>query len=187
MKKLCLGLMAVLCAAGVSAAEYKIDSNHANARFAANHFGTSTNTGGFYGLTGTVSYDAKAQTGSVDVVIPMSALNTGLPGFDKHLKSKDFFNAEKFPEMRFQSTKWHFQDGKVAAVDGNLTLLGQTHPVTLKAKQFNCYLSPMLKAQVCGGDFEAVIDRTQWGMNYGVAFGMTKEVKLDIQIEASKI
>lgn len=182
-----MALLAVMCATGAAAAEYKIDSNHANARFAANHFGTSTNTGGFYGLSGTVQYDPKAQTGSVDIVIPLSTLNTGLPGFDKHLKSKDFFNAEKYPEMRFQSTKWHFQDGKVTAVDGNLTLLGKTQPVSLKAKQFNCYNSPMLKAQVCGGDFEAVIDRTQWGMDYGVAYGLTKEVKLDIQIEAAKM
>ena len=44
----------------------------------------------------------------------------------------------------------------------------------------------MLKTEVCGGDFETVIDRTQWGMNYLVNAGMTKNVKLDIQIEAAK-
>ena len=64
--------------------------------------------------------------------------------------------------------------------------MGKTHPVTLKATKFNCYQSPMLKTEVCGGDFETVIDRTQWGMNYLVNAGMTKNVKLDIQIEAAK-
>ncbi len=60
-----------------------------------------------------------------------------------------------------------FQKGnKVSSVDGTLTLLGQTHPVTLKATKFNCYNSPMLKTEVCGGDFETVIDRSKWGMNY---------------------
>lgn len=74
----------------------------------------------------------------------------------------------------------------MSSVDGTLTLLGQTHPVTLKATKFNCYNSPMLKTEVCGGDFETVIDRSKWGMNYLVAAGMSKNVKLNIQIEAAK-
>ena len=69
---------------------------------------------------------------------------------------------------------------------GKLTLLGQTHPVTLKANTFNCYQSPMLKREVCGGDFETTIDRTQWGMDYGVSFGMPKTVRLIVQAEAIK-
>ena len=88
--------------------------------------------------------------------------------------------------MRFVSTKFHFQDKKVTEVEGNLTLLGETHPVTLKATKFNCYDSPMLKTQVCGGDFVTTIDRTQWGMNYLVDMGMTKNVEIAIQIEAAK-
>ena len=142
--------------------------------------------GGFYNLTGTVAFDPKAQTGSVDVRIPVSSLNTGNARFDEHLKSADLFNAAQYPEMRFQSSKWHFKGNKVSSVEGTLTLLGQTHPVTLKATKFNCYNSPMLKTEVCGGDFETVIDRSKWGMNYLVAAGMSKNVKLNIQIEAAK-
>ena len=67
-----------------------------------------------------------------------------------------------------------------------ITLLGKTAPVTLKATQFNCYDSPMLKREVCGGDFETTIDRTQWGMNYGVEWGFPKNVRLVVQIEAVK-
>ncbi|WP_204354408.1 YceI family protein [Mannheimia varigena] len=88
--------------------------------------------------------------------------------------------------MRFVSTKFYFADKKVTKVEGNLTLLGQTHPVTLKATKFNCYDSPMLKAEVCGGDFVTTIDRSQWGMNYLVDVGMTKDVEIAIQIEAAK-
>ena len=69
---------------------------------------------------------------------------------------------------------------------GQLTLLGQTHPVTLKATQFNCYQSPMLKREVCGGDFETTIDRSQWGLNYGIDWGFTKNVRLVVQVEAIK-
>ena len=176
----------LLLATTALADEYTIDPAHANARFAIDHFGTTTNTGGFYNLTGTVAFDPKAQTGSVDVRIPVSSLNTGNARFDEHLKSADLFNAAQYPEMRFQSSKWHFKGNKVSSVEGTLTLLGQTHPVTLKATKFNCYNSPMLKTEVCGGDFETVIDRSKWGMNYLVAAGMSKNVKLNIQIEAAK-
>lgn len=63
---------------------------------------------------------------------------------------------------------------------------GKTAPVKLKAEKFNCYQSPMLKTEVCGGDFSTTIDRTKWGMDYLVNVGMTKSVRIDIQIEAAK-
>ena len=79
-----------------------------------------------------------------------------------------------------------FSGNTLKSVKGNLTLLGKTHPVTLTATKFNCYQSPMLKTQVCGGDFTTTIDRTKWGMDYLVNAGMTKKVQLNIQIEAGK-
>jgi len=66
-----------------------------------------------------------------------------------------------------------------------LTLRGKTNPVTLTANNFNCYDNPMLKREVCGGDFEATIQRTQWGVNYGVP-GIPDSVRVVIQIEAVK-
>lgn len=173
-------------AASASAATYKIDSSHANARFTIDHFNTSSNVGGFYGLTGTVQFDPDRHTGSVDLTIPVSSLQTGSDKFTEHLKSADLFNAAKYPEMRFVSTKFNFQGKKLVSVDGKLTMLGKTQPVTLKAEKFNCYNSPMLKTEVCGGDFTATIDRTKWGMNYLVDVGMSKNVTLNIQIEAAK-
>jgi len=56
----------------------------------------------------------------------------------------------------------------------------------LKATNFNCYDSPMLKREVCGGDFEATLDRSQIGMNYGLDWGFPKNVRLVIQVEAVK-
>ncbi len=61
---------------------------------------------------------------------------------------------------------------------------GKTAPVTLNAKNFNCYDNPMLKREVCGGDFDAVIDRTQWGIDYGLAYGFSKNVHLVIQVRS---
>ncbi len=186
MKKALFVTLLSLAATGAFAADYKIDSHHTNARFAIDHFGTSTNVGGFYNLSGNVQFDPQAKSGFVGITIPVDSFNTGNEQFDNHLKSADLFNAEQFPEIRFQSTEWRFSGNKVTEVAGMLTMLGKAHPVTLKATKFNCYQSPMLKAEVCGGDFETTIDRSQWGLDYGVAMGMTKNVKLNIQIEAAK-
>jgi len=184
-------LLLSMCAMASShAATYHIDPTHANVRFAIDHFNTSTNTGGFYNITGQIQYDPKAQTGDVSLVIPMNSINTGNKAFDLALKSPDFFDVEKFPLAYFQSTKWHFGDEKtgsqVTKVDGKLTLNGETHPVSLTATKFNCYFNLMLKKPVCGGNFTTTIDRTQWGMSKYVLLGITKDVSLDIQIEAAK-
>ena len=56
----------------------------------------------------------------------------------------------------------------------------------IKANQFNCYQSPMLKREVCGGDFEGTLDRTAFGMDYGVQYGFDKNVRLIVQVEAVK-
>jgi len=82
--------------------------------------------------------------------------------------------------------KFSFEGDKVTSVAGNLTLLGKTAPVTLTAKQFNCYQSPMLKREVCGGDFETTIDRTAFGVNYGIDWGFPKNVRIVLQVEAIK-
>ena len=58
--------------------------------------------------------------------------------------------------------------------------------VTLKASKFNCYQNPMLKREVCGGDFETTIQRSQWGMNWGLNYGFPDNVKLLVQVEAVK-
>lgn len=179
---------ALVAAAPAMAAEYQIDPIHTNARFTIDHFATSSNVGGFYNLSGNVQYDAKAKTGFVDITIPMKNISTGRPEFDEHLQSAAFFNATQYPTMRFVSDAWHFDhSGKVTSVSGKLTMLGKTHPVTLKASKFNCYNSPMVKSQVCGGDFEATIDRTQWGLNkFADVMKASRFVKLNIEIEAVK-
>ncbi|UXZ04142.1 YceI family protein [Moraxella nasicaprae] len=184
--KLLTALVAVATASSAMAATYEIDPFHTNARFAIDHFKTSTNVGGFYGLTGQVDFDQAKRKGKLDIEIPVKNLQASSPQFTQHLLSADLFNAEAYPTMRFESTRFNFVKNKLKSVDGKLTLLGKTHPVRLIANKFNCYDSPMLKTQVCGGDFTATIDRTKWGMNYLVDVGMSKSVKLDIQIEAGK-
>lgn len=191
MRKSLFSLLAVAAAAAMTAgaaqaANYAIDPTHTFVTFEIGHFGASTNRGRFDKKQGTVEFDRAAKTGKVDITIDTTSVNTGTPTFDKHLQSADLFDAAKHPTIKFVSDKFSFNGDKVSEVTGQLTLLGKTAPVTLKATQFNCYDSPMLKREVCGGDFETTIDRTQWGMNYGVEWGFPKNVRLVVQIEAVK-
>lgn len=191
MRKSLFSLLAVaaattLAAGAAQAANYAIDPTHTFVTFEIGHFGASTNRGRFDKKQGTVEFDRAAKTGKVDITIDTTSVNTGTPQFDKHLQSPDLFDAAKHPTIKFVSDKFSFNGDKVSEVTGQLTLLGKTAPVTLKATQFNCYDSPMLKREVCGGDFETTIDRTQWGMNYGVEWGFPKNVRLVVQIEAVK-
>ncbi|MFW9617791.1 YceI family protein [Aquabacterium sp.] len=167
-------------------ATYSIDPTHTFVTFEVKHFGTSTNRGRFDKKAGTVTLDKEAKSGSVDITIETGSINTGTGPFDAHLKSKDFFNAEAFPQATFKSTKFIFNGDKVSQVVGDLTLLGKTQTVVLSANNFGCYQNPMLKREVCGGDFETTIQRANFGMEYGIAYGIPNDVKLIIQVEAVK-
>ncbi len=173
-------------AAHAEAASYAIDPTHTFVTFEIGHFGTTTNRGRFDKKEGSVQFDRAGKTGKVDITIDTTSVNTGTAPFDKHLQSADLFDAAKHPTIKFVSDKFSFNGDKVSEVAGQLTLLGKTQPVTLKATQFNCYQSPMLKREVCGGDFETTIDRTAFGMNYGVDWGFPKNVRLVVQVEAIK-
>lgn len=167
-------------------ASYAIDPTHTFVTFEISHFGAAMNRGRFDKKEGSVQLDKAAKSGKVEISFDATSVNTGTPAFDKHLQSADLFNAAQHPKISFVSDKFSFSGDKVSEVTGQLTLLGKTAPITLKANQFNCYQSPMLKREVCGGDFEATIDRTQWGMNYGVDWGFAKNVRLVVQVEAVK-
>ncbi|WP_422845823.1 YceI family protein [Acidovorax sp. M2(2025)] len=191
MRKSLFSLIAVAAAATLTAgaaqaANYAIDPTHTFVTFEIGHFGTTTNRARFDKKQGSVEFDRAAKTGKVEISIDTASVNSGTPAFDKHLQSADLFDAAKHPTIKFVSDKFVFNGDKVSEVAGQLTLLGKTAPVTLKATQFNCYDSPMLKREVCGGDFETTIDRTQWGLNYGVEWGFPKNVRLVVQVEAVK-
>ena len=180
---------AATLAAGAAHAEpatYAVDPTHTFATFEISHFGASVNRGRFDKKEGTVQLDKAAKTGKVELTLQMNSINTGTAPFDKHLQSADIFDAANHPTATFVGDKFTFDGDKVTAVAGNLTIKGKTQPVTFKANQFACYQSPMLKREVCGGDFEATIDRTAFGLDYGVQFGFPKNVRIVAQIEAVK-
>lgn len=181
-------LAAALLIAGTAQAQtatYNIDPTHTFVAFEVSHFGTSTNRGRFDKKEGSVTLDRAAKTGKVEITIDMTSINSGVAPFDTHLKSADFFNVAAHPTAKFVGDKFTFAGDKVTEIAGTLTLNGKTNPVTLKASNFNCYTSPMLKREVCGGDFEATIQRTQFGIEKYLQVA-PDNVRLVVQVEAVK-
>jgi polyisoprenoid-binding protein YceI len=182
-----LAASAIVATAGLAqAADYAIDPTHTFVTFEIDHFGVSTNRGRFDKKEGTLSFDRVAKTGKVDIIVDTNSVNTGTPAFDKHLNSDQILDTAAHPKARFVSEKFTFDGDKLSEVTGQFTLKGKTNPVTLKATKFGCYDHPRLKREVCGGDFVATIDRSLWGADFGVAFGIPKEMRLVIQVEAVK-
>ncbi|MBA2724048.1 MAG: polyisoprenoid-binding protein [Methylibium sp.] len=162
---------------------YAIDPTHTFVTFESLHFGTSTNRGRFDKKQGTVVFDRAAKTGKVELTIETGSVNTGVGPFNQHLTGKDFFRSDEFPTATFKSDDFQFDGDKLTEVAGTLTLLGKTHPVVLEASNFNCYQNPMLKREVCGGDFETTIQRSQWGITYALPV-QPDDIRLLVQVEA---
>ncbi len=188
MTKPSLIALALIAAAGLARAEsatYSVDPSHTFVTFEALHFGTSTIRGRFDRKEGAVTFDRAAKSGKAEITIDIGSISTGVAPLDTHLKSKDFFNAAEHGSAKFVGDKFAFTGDKVSEIRGTLTMLGKSAPVTLKANNFNCYNNPLFKREVCGGDFETTIARSQWGMTYGLP-DLPDNIRLLIQIEAIK-
>ncbi|HMO49140.1 MAG TPA: YceI family protein [Rubrivivax sp.] len=165
---------------------YAIDPTHTFVTYEINHYGTSTNRGRFDRKEGTVMFDRAAKTGKVEISFELASVSTGVALLDKHLQSADFFDAAKHPRASFVGDNFSFNGDKVTQVAGLLTLRGKTQPVVLKATNFNCYINPLLRRETCGGDFQTTIQRSRWGIDWGLDSGFPDEVRLLIQVEAIK-
>lgn len=171
----------------VKGARYAIDPTHTFVLYEIGHYGTSTNRGRFSTKDGVVQIDESGRSGRVDITMDIGSINTGVELLNRHIQSKDFLNVAEFPTGRFVADRMVFSDDKVQEVKGTLTLLGRTNPITLKANRFGCYTSPLINRQVCGGDFETTVSRSQWGIDWGLNFGFEDQVRLLVQIEAVHI
>jgi polyisoprenoid-binding protein YceI len=179
-------LMFAAGSAHAQSATYAVEPTHTFATFEIDHFGAAVNRGRFEKKEGQITMDKAAKTGKVEITFQMNSISTGVAPFDKHLQSAEIFDAAQFPTATFVGDKFSWNGDKVSEVAGTMTIKGKAQPVTFKAKQFNCYQSPMLKREVCGGDFETTIDRTAFGVDYGVQYGFSKNVRIVAQIEAVK-
>ena len=175
----------LLAAAPGFAQSYNIEPTHTYPSFEADHMGISVWRGKFTKTSGKVVLDRAAKTGTVDITIDASSLDFGFEDMNKHAKSKDMFNVAQFPTATYKGTSMKFDGETPVSVQGELTLLGVTKPVTLTINKFKCIIHPFFKKEVCGADASTEFKRTDFGLNYGTP-RFAPEVKLAIQIEAIK-
>lgn len=164
--------------------KYVIDNSHTYPYFEVVHLGWSTTRGLFHKTTGTVTVDFAAKTGSVDLVIDATTLDTAFAKRDEHLRAEDFFDVEKYPTITYKGDI-KFQGDNPNTVEGQLTLRGVTKPVTLTVTRFKCGENPIYKKPYCGADATATLKRSDFGVS-GAMGAVSDEVKLLTVIEAAR-
>lgn len=186
-KALSLGL-ALASAATLSMAKpvaYQIDPTHTATVFTWNHFGFSTPSANFSDIQGTINVDNdKPEKSSVNVTIPLSSLNTNVKALDNHLKQADFFDAEKYPNIIFKSTKVETKDKKHFKITGHLTIKDVTKPVVLDAVLNKQAAHPMSKLETIGFNATTSFDRSAFGVGAYVP-NVGDKITVNITTEAS--
>jgi polyisoprenoid-binding protein YceI len=185
MKRLALftAFAAFAAAAQAAPSTYNIDNSHTYPHFSYSHLGYSTQTHKFDKTSGKVVMDFDAKTGSVDVTIDATSVNTGFALFNEHIQGADFFDTARHPTITFKSSSMNFKGNKPVSLTGDLTIKGVTKPVTLEVTHFKCMPHPMLKAPACGANATTKVKRSDFNMGKNAPF-VSDEVTLTLAIEA---
>lgn len=166
-------------ASRVAAGTYKLDSHHTQVLWEVDHMGFTPLWGLFGEASGSLTLDpAKPDAAKVTIDFPLTGLTVSSAAFGKHLRTAEFFDAEKFPTAKFVSTSVK-ADGAKATITGDLTIKGVTKPVTLEAQFYGAGANPMSKAQTVGFTAKATIKRSDFGLGYAAPV-VSDEVDLKI-------
>lgn len=184
MTRRAVAVLALALAAGAAAAApYRLDAPHSFVHFEVQHFGTSTLRGRLGPLEGTAEFDAAAGRGRIGLVIPIAGLSTGWPLLDKRLREADLFDAAAYPEAYYVAEHFVFEGGALREVRGELTLRGRPRALALRVLRFGCRADPEAGRERCGGDLEAELRRSDFGMDFGLPL-VGDRVRLLISVEA---
>lgn len=144
---------------------YTLDRDHSQPVFEVSHLGISTYRGKFTAVAGKVMLDAGAGTGSIDATVRVDSVLTGSRQLDGVLAGEDFFDADRFPELRFLSSAVTLENGMPVRAEGELTMRGVTRPATLRIHAFRCAKhSIMVWREVCGAEATLTLRRSEYGM-----------------------
>jgi len=185
-------LLAVIMAAGAvfSADTYSIDLSHSYAGFSVRHLVITNVKGNFASFSGEITFDENDTIkSSANVIIDIASINTSNADRDKHLRSADFFDVEKYPEMTFVSTGVE-KDGDDMILNGRLTMHGVTKDISIPFEFLGKVTDPWGKERIAF-EGETKLSRKEYGMTWsktietgGLIVG--DEIKIELQIEAVK-
>lgn len=173
-------------------ASYQIDSAHSTAQFVVRHMMITNVRGGFSNIQGTVVYDAdNPAASSVEVSIDATTVHTREPQRDTHLKSADFLDVEKFPNITFKSKKVEGAAGDELKVTGDLTIHGVTHEVVLKVEPPTSETQDPWGNLRIGASATTKIKRGDFGLTFNAALEtggvlIGDEVKIELEVSLIK-
>lgn len=179
-------------ASRVAAGTYALDAGHTLVSWDVSHFGFNDYFGLFGNITGTMTMDpANINASKFEIMVPVAEVTVASAGLKDHLLragkdggAPDFFGPS--PGMaKFTSTSVTRTGPTTANVSGMLTMNGKSAPVTLAVEFVGAGANPFNKKETVGFHARAVIDRTQWGINYGVPL-VSKDVELTISAAFEK-
>jgi polyisoprenoid-binding protein YceI len=181
------GLAAALASGARAETEtYGIDATHSQVGFSIRHF-VSKVPGKFTKFSGAITVDrADFTKSSAEATIDIASVDTGNEKRDAHLKSPDFFDAAKYPTMKFKSTAWKKTGENTFDVTGDLTLKDVTKPVTLKVTLLG-FGPGMQGAKLSGWEATTTIDKKQWNVNDPAMLdaALGDDVTISLNIEAN--
>ena len=171
---------------------WKLDMAHSAIEFSVRHMMVSTVKGNFREFSADLELDPEDLTkSSVRAVVKVASIDTREPQRNAHLTSADFFEAERFPEMVFQSTRVEHLGGDRYRVTGDLTIKDVTRPITLDVTHLGTQVSPY-GVKAAGFEATATLSRKDFGLTWNVALetgGMLvgDEVKISVDAEANLV
>jgi polyisoprenoid-binding protein YceI len=145
--------------------------------------------GNFGSYSGNISIAEPIENSSVEVSIEAASVSTGAEDRDNHLRSADFFDVESHPTITFRSTAVR-RTGSDFEVDGELTIVGVTKPVTLDV-EFDGEATDPWGNNKAGFTASTTIDRETWGLTWNAPLEaggvlVSKEIKIEIEAQAAK-
>ena len=168
------------------AGSYALDQSHSHVSFSARHLMVTKVRGRFPVTAGHLDIAQDPTQSSVVATIDVAAVDSGDPKRDEHLRSADFFDAEKYPHVTFRSTKVDDHGNGEFTLDGELTVRETTRPVTLQGEYLGSQASPWGDTRV-GFTAETEINRKDWGLEWNVALetgGVLVGDKIKLTIDA---
>ena len=175
--------MILIFAFSAPAAEtYKLDPDHTSIIFRIKHLGVAYVYGRFSGPTGSFVFDESSPANSsIEIQVDAKNVDTAVAKRDNHLKSPDFFDAGEHPLIKFKSTSVKKSGPDSYEVSGNLTLLGKTQPITVKARQTGHGKDPWGNFRQ-GFETSFTIKRNDFGMDFMIGVA-ADEVLLTVSVE----
>ncbi len=173
---------------------FVLDTYHTRIGFSARHLMVSKVRGRFGEFSGKIVVAGDPLQSSAELQINTASFDTGVAARDADIKGENFLNVEKFPEIKFHSTRVTGHDGPVFTFTGDLTIMEVTHPVELQVEIEGITVQPaaMGGKEVLGFSLTGEIDREDWGITANLpmesgGFVVGKKIKIEIEGEANRV